>query len=737
MTGAGDTRVTRTACTVGDGVGCGLLAHVKDGVLVKVEPADFPDRRFRHICARGLCSARMPYRSDRLQYPLKRVGERGEGKWERISWDEALDTIAAKLKEIGEKYGYDSIGFATGANSALVLIYLRLASALQASWVNIIGFGDAAGPCGEMLSYGILNGDHYNIDFENPGMCVVWGANLTETHSRKWNWIRNAKENGAKLIVIDPRFSATASKADEYISLRPGTDAALALGLMNVILKKGLPDERFITDHTVGPFLVRGDNGQFLKESDFVANGSARYIVWDSKAGGPRPPDAAGTEPALTGEYTVNGIECKPSFQLLSDLVEQYPPEKAAEITGVPVGVIERLADDYVSLKPVASYRGGGLQRTFHGDLSCRAVTTLGVISGNSKAEGFRSFHLRQGAFIRVEDRFFKPLSLLQMFEAIETEDPHPVKALWVAEHNLMNQDVDNNRILNELVPRLDFIVAAELFMNATSQYADIVLPACTFYEHDDLVMPLQGPNKYLQLSPKVIEPLHESKPDVDIVNELAERMGLGEHFGKTAEEYIELLITSRHPSMQGVTLDALKEGPVEFTDFDAPAFATASGRYEFYSERMVQFGQELPVYKEPIESTRQPLGKRYPLSYFTTHTRYGNHALFASEPWLRELDAEPLLEIHPVDAEARGIRSGDMVEAFNDRGNVKLKAKVHQGMRPGIVNINQGWMHRQYREGTHQALTHGVINPAQAAVFEPNSALYDNLVEVRKAGEE
>jgi molybdopterin-containing oxidoreductase family molybdopterin binding subunit len=213
--------------------------------------------------------------------------------------------------------------------------------------------------------------------------------------------------------------------------------------------------------------------------------------------------------------------------------------------------------------------------------------------------------------------------------------------------------------------------------------------------------------------------------------------MGLGEHFGKTAEEYIELLITSRHPSMQGVTLDALKEGPVEFTDFDAPAFATASGRYEFYSERMVQFGQELPVYKEPIESTRQPLGKRYPLSYFTTHTRYGNHALFASEPWLRELDAEPLLEIHPVDAEARGIRSGDMVEAFNDRGNVKLKAKVHQGMRPGIVNINQGWMHRQYREGTHQALTHGVINPAQAAVFEPNSALYDNLVEVRKAGEE
>ena len=737
MASTGETNVIRTACTVGDGVGCGLLAHVRDGVLVKVEPADFPDRRFRHICARGLCSARMVSRPDRLQHPLKRVGERGEGKWERISWDEALDTIAAKLKEIGEKHGYESIAFATGANSALILIYLRLASALRASWVNIIGFGDAAGPCGEMLSYGILNGDHYLVDFDDPGMCVVWGANLTETHSRKWNWIRDAKEKGAKIVVVDPRFSTTASKADEYISIRPGTDAALALGLMNVILAKGLADERFITDHTVGPFLVRGDNGQFLAERDFIPDGSARYVVWDARSGGPRASDAEGVEPALRGTYDVNGIECRPAFQLLADIIEQYPPQRAEEITEVPAEVIERLALDYVNLKPTASYRGGGLQRTFHGDLSCRAITTLAAISGNTKAQGFRSFRLRQGAFIRVEDRFFNPMPLLQMYEAIEQGQPHPVKALWLAEHNLMNQDVDNNRILNELVPRLDFIVVADIFMTASARHADIVLPVCSFYEHVDLVPPLQGPNIYLQISPKVIEPLHESRPDVEIVNELADRMGQGEHFGMTAEQYIEMLVTSRHPSMQGVTLDRLKEGPVELPDFDVPAFATASGRFEFYSERMVEFGQELPVYIEPIESARQPLGRKYPLSYLSTHTKYGNHALFAAESWLRELDPEPLLEIHPTDAGERGIEDGDMVVAFNDRGRVKLKAKVHDGVRPGVVNINQGWLHDQYPEGTHQALTHGVINPAQTAVFEPNSALYDNLVEVRKAGEE
>jgi molybdopterin-containing oxidoreductase family molybdopterin binding subunit len=328
-------------------------------------------------------------------------------------------------------------------------------------------------------------------------------------------------------------------------------------------------------------------------------------------------------------------------------------------------------------------------------------------------------------------------MPLLQMYEAIETGQPHPVKALWLAEHNLMNQDVDNNRILKELVPRLDFIVVAEMFMNASTQYADIVLPVCSFYEHLDLVPPLQGPNIYLQVSPQVIEPLYESRPDVDIVNELAERMGQGEHFGMTAEQYIEMLVTSRHPSMQGITVERLKEGPVELPGFDVPAFATASGRFEFYSERMVPFGQELPLYIEPIESARQPLAGKYPLSYLSTHTKYGNHALFASEPWLRELDPEPLLEMHPVDARKRGIVDGDLVVAFNDRGRAKLRAKIHDGLRPGIVNINQGWMRSQYAEGTHQALTHGVINPAQTAVFEPNSALYDNLVEVRKADEE
>jgi len=240
-----------------------------------------------------------------------------------------------------------------------------------------------------------------------------------------------------------------------------------------------------------------------------------------------------------------------------------------------------------------------------------------------------------------------------------------------------------------------------------------------------------------VQLQPKVIEPLHESKSDRDIVNEIGLKMGLGEDFQLSAEQYVERVLSSGHPSMEGITLEKLKEGPVEAAPYGVTGFRTPSGRIEFYSERMKEFDQELPIYIEPLESARQPRAENYPLSYLSAHTKYGNHSLLANIAWLRELDPEPLLEMNAVDAEQRGIRDGDMVVALSDRGKVKLKARIHQGIRPGVVNINEGWWHHHFAEGTFQALTHATINPAQMAVFEPNAALYDNLVEVKKAGEE
>lgn len=734
MTKVGEEKAVRTVCGIVDGIQCGILAHVKNGVLVKVEPADFPDTRFRHICARALCSTKLVYHPDRLKYPLKRVGERGKGRWQRISWNEALDTIATKLTEIRQKYGNESVAFAIE-----VIPYIRLASALEATMINPIGFGDAAGPCGDEISYGTHYGHLYTIDFKQPAMCVMWGGNFAETNFIWWRKIRDAKEGGAKLIAIDPRFTSTASKADEYISIRPGTDAALALGLMSVIFERNLYDRNFITKSTVGPFLVRSDNGLFLRGKDIVSGDSDKYVVWDMTIDQPKAYDEPGIVPALTGSYQIAGLKCRPSFELLSALAKQYPLQKASEITQVPAEIIERLAIEYATRKPVASYRGMGLQRTFHGDLTYRAVTTLAAVTGNINtegyAEGYRRFLFDNGTML-YGDHFPRPMQLLQVYETVVSEQPYPIKALWLAGHNFMNQNPDNNRVLKEIVPRLDFIVVADMFMNASAQHADVVLPTCSFYEHLDLVTPIDVLSPYVQLQQKVIDPLYESKPDRDIVNEIGLRLGLGKDFVISAEQYIERVLSSGHPSVEGITLQKLKEGPVEAAPYSMTGFATPSGRIEFYSERMLEFNQQLPVYLEPIESARRPLAKKYPLNYLSTHTKYGKHSLLANISWLRELDAEPLLEMNPVDAERRHIKDGDIVIASNDRGRVKLKVKVHHGIRPGVVNINEGWWHEHFAEGSFQALTHGVINPAQMAVFEPNSAMYDNLVEVKKAGE-
>ena len=738
MTDASGEKVIRTVCRLVDAETCGIWAHVKDGVLVKIEPADFPDPGFRHICAKGLAGMKLVYHPDRLKYPLKRVGQRGEGNWERISWDEAVDAVAVRLQEIREKYGSESLALAMGGGTMWVagMVYRRFINALEGTLVSTLGYGDSAGPCGDKVSFGPdkLFPELYTIDFYSPALCVVWGENPTDTQPVKWRRIRRFKERGAKVVVIDPRFTNTASKADQYISIRPGTDTALVLGMMNIILENGLYDTSFITKHTVGPFLVRSDNGLFLRERDIVSGGSDRYIIWNSKSDRLQTYDTAEALPALTGSYTVAGIGCKPAFQLLAELAAQYPVELVSQITEIDGDTIRGLAVEYATRKPVASVRGWGLQRTFHGDLTYRAIATLAGITGNISLEGGRCFVLNQ-ALTQIEGKSSRAMPLLELYEALLTDRPYPIRALFIAGHNFVNQNPNMNKVINELLPRLEFIVVVDVFMNPTAQYADIVLPACTGFEYIDVCMPGQSfYHPFLQLAQKVIEPLYESKPDFDIVTELARRMGLGQYFDMSLEQFLEEMLRSGHPSVEGASLERLKQGPFRMPPHTVPAFTTPSGRFEFYVEQLKAFGEELPVYKEPLESARQPLANKYPLCYFSTHTKYGMHSNFANLSWMRELDPEPVLDINPVDAEKRGIKDGDSVIAFNDRGRLKLKARVHEGIRPGVVNIRQGWWPIHFAEGSHQALTHNTINPAQQFVFEPNAALYDVLVEVQRA---
>ncbi|MFB0561212.1 MAG: molybdopterin-dependent oxidoreductase [Candidatus Lokiarchaeia archaeon] len=749
MTEKNEIRLVRTACPAHCGIDCcGILAHVKGDRVIKVEPGDFPDPRDRRICLRGLSSLEITYHPDRLKYPMKRVGKRGEGKFERISWDEAFDTIADKFKEIAEKYGWRAIGWVLGgpgAGTTKFGAYLRLASLTQSTRVSAWGYGDAGLPCGSR----VLFGTHlpftfflpYLIPPSVPDLVVVWGSNPAESQPlfmmRK---IMDAKDKGAQLVVIDPRFTVTASKADEYLGIKPGTDAALALGLIHVIFHKDLQDVNFIRKYTVGPYLVRTDTGKFLRGKDLGKEEADSYIVWDTVSNSPSIPGSPEVESALTGTYTVNGIECKPSFQLLMDLAEEYPPEKASEITGISTELITKLAEKIGTVKTTAFVTHMGLARTHHGEISVRALGTLAAVTGNVNTS-FGSGHLpavlNWKPFLHTipEKPTYHRLGILQLYDAVISGKPWPIKAVWFAFINFVNQCAHSGKIINEVFPNLELIVTADMFMTPTARYADILLPACSYLEFSDF---LPHPYPYVQLQQKVIEPLYESKSDVDIAAGLAKRLGFGEYFEGGEEGFIDLIM--QHPSLSGITRDKLKQQGAMNLPFIPDTgqkidiqFSTPTGKIETYAESLVEFGQALPGYLPPLEAPVEPEGKKYPLSFIQGHSRFRTHSMFANVSSLIQMNPEPIVEINPIDAKKRNISDNDMVTVFNDRGRTTLRARVTEGVRPGVVNITEGWWFEQFKEGSVNHLTHDTINPVHEFIYEPNMSMNDVAVEVVK----
>ncbi len=748
------TRLIRTVCPAHCGIdACGILAHVQGDWVVKVEPADFPNPKHRRICLRGLSSLEITYHPDRLKYPLKRTGERGQGKFERISWDEALDTIADKLKAIAAQHGWPSIAWilgGPGAGTTKFGAYLRLASLTQSTRVSAWGYGDAALPCGSRVlfgsqfPYGILFGSLLAGEAD-PEMVVVWGANPGE--SQPLNLMRpimDAKAKGALLVVIDPRFTVTASKADQYLGVKPGTDSALALGLLDVIFENGLQDEAFIHRHTVGPYLVRSDSGEFLRGKDIGIEQEQEYIVWDTNLQSPQTRSASGTKPALCGSYSINGFTCKPALQLLMDLAGDYPPPRVAEITGISPDIIIRLAKRIGRANSVIFVTHMGFTRTFHGDISLRGLGTVAAVTGNIKATfggGHLPAVLNWKPFLHAApDRpSYSRLGILQLYDAAISGNPWPVKAVWMAFINFVNQCADSGKIINEVFPKLDFIVATELFMTSTARYADILLPVCSYLEFSDMI---PHPYPYIQLQQKVIEPLYESRSDVDIAAGLAERLGFAEYFEGGENAFIDMILDSKNTSIEGITREKLTQGPMRLNfvpqmdqEFEIP-FATPSGKIELYSEKVRSDGQALPVYLEPFEAPLKPEGKKYPLTFVQGHSRFRTHSMFANVSPLLALNPEPVVEINPQDAASRNISDNDPVVVFNDRARTALKARLTQGVRPGVINITEGWWIDQFEEGSVNHLTHDVINPVQAKVYEPNMHMNDVAVEVVKCEE-
>jgi anaerobic selenocysteine-containing dehydrogenase len=741
---------------------CRLYVHVKDGRAIRTSMAPFPDARYNRVCLRGLSQVQRVYDPGRLKYPMKRVGPRGEGKWERISWDEAIETITSKFKAYQEQYGKQSVAFSTvSGNMAMIhgaWSHFRLANLMGATQTDYsLDMSDTLG-LGRVLGVGgNFNARNDPADLVNAKTIIIWAANMTDSHPHDWRFVADAKEKGAKVVVIDPRFTTAASKADQWISIRPGADPALAMSMAQVIIAEKLYDQPYLLDHTVAPFLVREDTKRFLRQSDLTGAKPEKsalrdpYIVWDNESNEGKTLDQV-KSPALEGRYTVGGFQVTTAFTLLAEAMSKYPPEEVASICEIEPTVIRDLARLYAQNKPASIYTG--FIQYDNGVQTGHAWGILASLTGNIAKPGASLGHCGLAGYTLNWKEFLYPrgqhsamIPWVYLKEVLKTglfkNKPHPIKALYLYASNVVCNATNQKEILNTIFPAMEFIVAVDMVETDTTQYADIVLPASHWFERVEFV---QGPDQpYSTLSEKALEPAYESKSDMDIFRLIADRMGLGEYFKYTDEEFIQLLIDTPASREAGLTWERLQKEKVVQTlpscwvNWRGDKFPTPSRRLEFYLEdprprlscgiRIDENREHLPVFTPPDEAwPDNPLYKKYPLVYHTERQRWRLHSQWHGTPWLREYDPEPIIKINSRDAQARGIKNGDTVKVFNDRGHAVLKAVISDGQRPGMVTVPKGWQRHQFISGSYQELTNDHLNTTSY-----NQCFYDVLCEVRK----
>ncbi len=751
---------------------CGHQVKVVDGRVRLITGAAFGAKTIGgevapkfdpRICLRGVAQIQNTYSPDRIKYPYKRVGERGSGQWQRISWEEATTTIAEQFKEIQAKHGKKSVWVAPYTGSLAILegvvgAGFRFASAIGASAGDFEGDneGDSSTPAGwnylladpDATAGGIFDG-HEMTDFLNSKVIVLWANNVAETSLPDWRIVADAKKNGATVVSIDPRYTPTSARSDVWLPIRPGTDTALIDGIINYVIQKKLYDEKYVKSYTVAPFLVDAATKKFLRQGK-------SYLVVDKADGAVRPVEKA-ADPDLFGEHA----GASSAFKLLADEMAEYTPEKVASMTDLTSRQVLQLAELWTQQSPVGVRAGFALSHWGRGDLTMQALLTLQALTGNIGVHGGGVTTFAGGLTTTAFDlgNWWAPKGT-EMFTVLEPMDacgamldgkPYPVRAAWFMVDNYAQQMSDRNRVVKAL-KSLDFLVVSDYVMSATADLADIVLPACTYLEKTDL---LSSNNFYLQYMPKVIDPLWESKSDLEAITLVARKMGVGKYFDQSADEYLKEILHIGDPkadgNVVGLTWEQLTSGAphlntptVPYVPFFDKKFPTKSGRIEFYVELLIPYDQQLPGYKEPLEaSSSNPLFAKYPLTFLSTHTRFRTHSQFVNLPWLKEINngGDGFLEINPVDAKARHISDGDVVKVFNDRGLLKVRARLTEGIKPGVVNCYQGGWDtvkvKHYIEGHPNNLTHQIANPAQSVIpnFRSNAAYYDCLVEVQREG--
>ena len=748
--------------------GCQLKVHVREGKVVKTSAAPYPNPELNRICLRGLSHVTNIYDPDRVQYPLKRVGERGANEWERISWEDAIAEIAEKFTSYREEFGdqavmkcavsgnYGSIngGFTSKFFSSINAS--TMAPSLDLS--NAIGLNRVVGWAGTWMG-------NDPRDLKNAKNIFIWGNNITDAQIHEWHFVADAIEAGSNVIVVDPIFTHMAAKAQKFVPIRPGADAALILSMMQVVIEEDLIDREFMQKYTVAPFLVRDDTGMFLRMSDVgvqPAEGPVNpltgeptkidpAVVWDGVAGASAS-SAECAAPEIEGEFTVEGVACHTAYSLLKAEASQYPPDVAEGITEVPAATIVELAH-LAADGPVTHRVGWGPQaydngvHPHHAGAALAAITGQmcepGKIYGCADINGFTGFDATLSA--PATPVTSPTISNLIMPEVMETGtymgEDIVIKALWVYQGNPLCTFVDSNA-KKKMFDKFEFIVTVDSMLTDTARYSDMVLPCAQFFEYEDIVG--SGNNNHVVHCDKAIDPPFEAKPDTEIMRMLAEKMGMADLFPESDSEWLQKYVDTEAAAALGISYDALKEkkairwAPDPLVRWTDKKFLTPSGRMEFYVEAptpMDDYGQQIDVNREhlprffpPTEAwPENPLHEKYPFVLLSERPRFRVHGQWFNNRILRELDPEPTVKINPADAAAKGIKTGDHVECYNDRGHAVAMAVLNEAVRPGTLVYPKSWQVHQHLAGGWSELSSSSHDPVAV-----NQSYMDELCDIR-----
>ncbi len=727
---------------------CGAIATVSDGTFSLDRDPSHPTGKV--LCIKGKEAPAITAHPDRLRHPLRRTNPKGadDPGWQRITWDEALDTVTDRLRALAGEHGAESVVFSSVSPSTSAIVdcvdwIQRLQCAFGSpnflTSMELCGWGRYLA---SIYTYGASVPGAYMPDLDDAGCILSWGYNPAVSRLAHATATRAALLRGAKLVVVDPRRAGLATKADPWLRVRPGTDAALALAITNVMIEKGWYDVAFVRRWTNGPLLVRADSGRLLRAHEVSAGGpDNHFVAWDPVAGQPILVDPArrGADVedhdrlALTGTVDVptpdGTVRCRPAFDLVAEQCRAFPPAVAEDITGVPALEIERAAQVLWDHRPVAFYTWSGLEQHSGTTQIIRAINVLYALTGcfdapggnvlftpvpTNPIEGTELLDPRQAdRALGLGDRPLGPAR----FGFITGEDfytaaldgrPYRPRALVSFGSNLLMAQGDSARG-RQALQTLDFHVHLDLFMTPTAEQADVVLPVTGAFEAEGLIVGFQisqEAESLVQLRQPLVPPVGEARPDIEVIFDLATRLGLGEHFfdGSVDAGWEHQLAPS------GVTLQELRANPAgvrlpletrhrkyAVADGDGvPAgFATPSGLIELYVEGFLDIGQPpVPAFVEPELSprSRPDLARDFPLVLTCAkplHFCETQHRQVAS---LRRHVPDPIVEIHPETATRRGISEGDWVEIRTPKGVVRARAELNGTLAPNVVSGQHGW---------------------------------------------